>query len=683
MTDLANTDKRTVGNVDIFTLSIDEVGYSAQTDTKHSRKKGKVWKLLNTFENADAAKASVQPDEWSVNYSGKNLEGIYKVFRCNKSKQVISQKRKATLLERQNAKKVKNNEEVLHWSIEDDYQEINVIANKCSCERKLLFKADSQQVLLYETVAEHNFHNSKKQRINPGVIESIEKLFDLGVTKPSSIIMQLRNENCQSMPTRQQIYSHLVKIKLKKFGHVNISLNQLEEWLENHSDLPDDCNAGFVVKYETGLSEVSFLPISDFKDIDETNVGTNDDKDDNNDMSFFRFLLTTKTLMKYACNNDFICIDATYKLIWLGFPVMLVGSVDKKRQFHPFGISVCSNEKAADFTFIFKSVALAVQRLFDEVYQPKILQSDSANAIVNGFMCAFDYNDVSDFVRLNCWAHVRRNLEKKINCVKDSEIKAELWKNICLLQNAHDKSSFDLLCNLFMKKWKNKYQQDIDQFVDYMKANWIEINSNWFEGAACGYPSTNNALEATNNDIKNSHTFRERLPLAEFSVLCIKIVEKWSKDRDASISKDVLIYKEAPLDNEDWCLAVEFASSGIPIHRINTDYYFTYDPDTKITLSKINSYKKCIEEKRCNKFENYEALVSTVGKVHLNSENWRKSTCICSKFQKLYNCKHIIGIALREKIITVPKHLIPTILQKKRGPGAPKKAKGGKCLIVE
>jgi len=41
MTDLANTDKRTVGNVDIFTLSIDEVGYSAQTDTKHSRKKAK------------------------------------------------------------------------------------------------------------------------------------------------------------------------------------------------------------------------------------------------------------------------------------------------------------------------------------------------------------------------------------------------------------------------------------------------------------------------------------------------------------------------------------------------------------------------------------------------------------------------------------------------------------------
>jgi len=37
-------------------------------------------------------------------------------------------------------------------------------------------------------------------------------------------------------------------------------------------------------------------------------------------------------------------------------------------------------------------------------------------------------------------------------CIKDSEVKEELWKNIYVLQNAYDKPLFDLLCELFLKK---------------------------------------------------------------------------------------------------------------------------------------------------------------------------------------------------------------------------------------
>ena len=667
--------KPTVGNVDIFTLSADQMEHSSQNDTR-VKKRVKVWKLLNNFNNADEAKAYFKHDEWCLDYTRKNQEGTYKVYRCNKSRQVLSKKRQAVLLQRKNAKKAKNNAEVLNFSIPDDTEMENVNA-QCSCARKLVFNSDSQQVVLYETEAKHEFHNAEKHGLSSQVFQEIEKIYNSGVTKPSSIVIQLRNENCQQMPTRRQIYFALVKIKFQKYGQVNISLSQLKELLDNHSDVPDDYNAGFVVKYEIGKPEVSFLPIS------ENDEADGDEKSKNDSLPSFRFLWTTKRLLKYACNNDFICIDATYKLIWLGFPVMLVGGVDKKRQFHPFGISVCSSEKTADFTFIFKSVAFGVQSLFAKVYEPKILQSDSASAIVNGFMCAFDYDNVTDFIRLNCWAHVRRNLEKKINCVKDSEVKAELWRNIYLMQSAHDKPSFDLLCRLFLKKWRNKHKEDIDQFISYMNSNWIQMNSNWFEGAACGYPSTNNALEATNNDIKNSYTFRERLPLGEFLVLCIRMVEKWSQDRDESISTDIFIFKETPLESNDWRLAVEFASFCMPIQRIGTAYYFSYDPDVKITLGKIDAYKKVIERRFSKNFEEYDTLVSTVGKVNLDRENWRQSNCLCLKFQKLYKCKHIMGIALREKIISVPTNLVSTFLQKTKGPGAPKKAKGGRCLIVE
>jgi hypothetical protein len=52
-----------------------------------------------------------------------------------------------------------------------------------------------------------------------------------------------------------------------------------------------------------------------------------------------------------------------------------------------------------------------------------------------------------------------------------------------------------------------------------------------YEGIDPGLPSSNNALEATNKDIKDSFTFRERLPMNEFLELLFKIVRKWSKDR--------------------------------------------------------------------------------------------------------------------------------------------------------
>ena len=48
--------------------------------------------------------------------------------------------------------------------------------------------------------------------------------------------------------------------------------------------------------------------------------------------------------------------DATYKLVFEGFPVMTVGTVDKNKSFHPFGLAVCSDEQQDDFRFLFNSI---------------------------------------------------------------------------------------------------------------------------------------------------------------------------------------------------------------------------------------------------------------------------------------------------------------------------------------
>jgi hypothetical protein len=120
------------------------------------------------------------------------------------------------------------------------------------------------------------------------------------------------------------------------------------------------------------------------------------------------------------------------QMTWLGFPVLVIGTTDKKGQFHPFGIGVTTNEKCADSEFIFKAIMKGVTKVFgpDYKFDPTISMADSASAITNGFMSAFGYDHPCKFTRLNCLSHTRRNLEKKMNCVKNKEIRCQLWQDI-------------------------------------------------------------------------------------------------------------------------------------------------------------------------------------------------------------------------------------------------------------
>ena len=91
------------------------------------------------------------------------------------------------------------------------------------------------------------------------------------------------------------------------------------------------------------------------------NFNEDDEVDDEADIDDdaekkFRIFCTTKKLLKIALKSSKIHADATYKLIWEGVPVLINGTTDMDRHFHPYGINVCSNEKTADFEFIFTSL---------------------------------------------------------------------------------------------------------------------------------------------------------------------------------------------------------------------------------------------------------------------------------------------------------------------------------------
>ena len=55
--------------------------------------------------------------------------------------------------------------------------------------------------------------------------------------------------------------------------------------------------------------------------------------------------------------------DATFKMTYLGYPLLLTGTTDMRKAFHPYGLSICLNEKAEDYGFTFEAIQKAVNDL--------------------------------------------------------------------------------------------------------------------------------------------------------------------------------------------------------------------------------------------------------------------------------------------------------------------------------
>lgn len=51
-------------------------------------------------------------------------------------------------------------------------------------------------------------------------------------------------------------------------------------------------------------------------------------------------------------------IDATYKVIHNGYPLIVCGVSDRKRKFHPVAFQLLVNESEEDYEFIYNSVNL-------------------------------------------------------------------------------------------------------------------------------------------------------------------------------------------------------------------------------------------------------------------------------------------------------------------------------------
>jgi hypothetical protein len=175
------------------------------------------------------------------------------------------------------------------------------------------------------------------------------------------------------------------------------------------------------------------------------------------DNNKFGVLVSTRRLLDNAKHSKGIQCDATYKLAWDGFPILIAGVSDLDRVFHSVGISITSGEAREDFQFLFTGI----EQLQMEGFGPQILLSDAAEAVTHGFLNVFG----DTFTRAYCFFHDVKNADDKRTLVKDNGIWKKVRNDISKLQLARSSEEFEAKKELCNRKYKkNPSTRDFQKY---------------------------------------------------------------------------------------------------------------------------------------------------------------------------------------------------------------------------
>lgn len=330
------------------------------------------WIFVETFASKAEAIAAIEAEGcWSYIYENKSANGKKVNYRCNLMK---------------------------------------FRGKQCAAGVYLLYDSENGSVHFYRADAAHTHENDENKenavsKISGAVEAEIRKMFEQK-QKPKSILYELVRQKL-TPPSKPMLTTFLAKLRREKFGSQKLQYGSLETWLKENIDIPLSDDQPFVISYD---------------------VNVNDEKPE---ASTFRFFVSTKRILRNAIGCRLIHCDATYKLIWQGFPVLTLGTTDSDRKFHPFGACVSTNERSEDFAFLFQSLIDIVKQLFDGDFDPEILIKDAADSIGNGYTKALPHRTKRENI-IMCWAHLRRAVSKKLPEFLDTRNKMNFCVSILI-----------------------------------------------------------------------------------------------------------------------------------------------------------------------------------------------------------------------------------------------------------
>lgn len=521
--------------------------------------------------------------------------------------------------------------------------------NECPAGLYLLYHSTNLRVSVYRTENEHKNHITEPTRgLSIDVKNFVERKYKDGITKPKALLHLIRDSEMPE-PPKSKLVSFLRTLRSEVLGSPTISVAELQAWCAERQHVPHDHDEPYVLASYVHAASA---------DLEEQDL---------------KLVISTRRSLSLIRRSRLVQIDATYKLIWQGYPVIIVGTSDANHVFHPFAVAVTKGETAEDFAFVFRAVHEA-----DLQWNPTILLADGSEAITNGFQAVFSH----PFTRLMCFFHVRKQVDMYLRPLTKDQLGPRLKGDIYALQTCASTEHFEKASQLFLKKWRmTKTDDRIRDFIDYFEKEWFLTLPNWYEGAAPGFPSTNNGLEATNAVIKKENTLRERLPVGQFLTCAANMMRRWSQQRDPHCVNCTHFADTASISLPLWTSAYQWATANAPVlHRTtsNSVQYFVTSSQTStpITTKLLSQFQR--REGKWSTFDEFKKWRNEIWEIQVFAE--KKATCTCPLFLKGRMCKHSIGMLIRQKELDPPSEARNIRLGQKRKRGRPSKAK--KALLV-
>ncbi|CAF1401078.1 unnamed protein product [Didymodactylos carnosus] len=115
-------------------------------------------------------------------------------------------------------------------------------------------------------------------------------------------------------------------------------------------------------------------------------------------------LMITRQLVSIGSLSSLLQVDATFKVNWNELSLLVFGSSDSNRHFHPYGVALISTDEAADsYMHVFQTLKQVVQSVTGIVFNVAYLLGDGAKGIT-----AAQQHEFPTAKRLMCWAHTLR-----------------------------------------------------------------------------------------------------------------------------------------------------------------------------------------------------------------------------------------------------------------------------------
>jgi hypothetical protein len=197
-----------------------------------------------------------------------------------------------------------------------------------------------------------------------------------------------------------------------------------------------------------------------------------------------------------------------------------VGTTDRAKQFHPFGLAVCSTQDADDFYFVFQSIKDAALLVHGITYDCDTLIADNAKEITNGFSLAFG----PPRKRINCLANFIRSIDKNLMFIKDKDIRKLIRQDIYQIQATPDASVISTVFKLFEAKWRSLKINSVNVFLDYFR-NWtLDGQNGWFEGYCMAQPSHFSSIKAHHETMKTYIQPQKKLKLLKYITIIYNVI---------------------------------------------------------------------------------------------------------------------------------------------------------------